>query len=213
MIHPHAQLKFVNGTIGLGVYASAPIPKGTIVYAADPFEIEITPRQFEVLSDFFKEIAEKYSYIDSRGVRIMSWDLAKYVNHSCDPNTMSTGYGFEIAIKDIAKGEQITDEYGLLNIENEIPLACRCQNCRKVLRPTDIDTYYPIWDTIIKDALDNIRKVPQPLWSLIGKQTKSDLIYYLRTKKRYKSVYTLKYVKTEKQRTARMLSEAATVPI
>lgn len=213
MIHPDTQLKFVNGTIGLGVYASAPIPKGTIVYVKDPFEIEITPQQFEALSDFLKEVAEKYSYIDNRGVRIVSWDLAKYVNHSCDPNTISTGYGFEIAVSDIAKGEQITDEYGLLNIEHEMPLACRCRNCRKVLRLTDIDIYHQIWDAIVKKVLGNIRKVPQPLWHLIDGQTKTDLLYYLRTKNRYKSVYTLKYIKTEEPRVARRLSQDATVPI
>jgi len=144
----------------------------------------------------------------------MSWDIAKYVNHSCEPNTMSTGYGFEIAIRDIAKGDQITDEYGLLNIQNEIPLACRCQNCRKVLRPTDIDTYYPIWDTIIKDALKNIQKVPQPLWPLLEEQTKTDLLYYLRTKRRYKSVYTLKYMKTQQEVVASIPSAlVSTLPV
>ena len=135
MIHHKTELQFINPHIGYGIFATENIPMGTIVYIKDHFEVEISPRQFSKLDSIHQAIAEKYSYIDPRGVRIISWDNAKYVNHRCEPSTMSTGYGFEIAIRDIARGEEITDEYGMFNIPYEFNVDCGCTNCRKVLKP------------------------------------------------------------------------------
>ena len=38
MIHPNTRLGFVNEEIGYGVFATALIPKGTIVYVKDDLE-------------------------------------------------------------------------------------------------------------------------------------------------------------------------------
>ena len=122
MIHPDTELRKVNDTIGYGVFAKCDIPKGTIVYVKDPLEIEVEPERFEELDPTYQSIVNWFSYIDERGVRIISWDIAKYVNHSCDANSISTGYGFEIATRDIAAGEEITDEYGIFNLP--APLDC-----------------------------------------------------------------------------------------
>lgn len=81
MIHPDTELRFVNEEIGYGVFATRPIPTGTIVCAKDGLEIEFTLRQFERLDAAHRAVVNKYSYIDQRGVRIVSWDHAKYVNH------------------------------------------------------------------------------------------------------------------------------------
>ena len=116
MLHPDTQLGVVSAEIGYGVFATALIPKGTIVYIKDPLEIEIGDDDPRLRDPEMLRIIERYSYIEPGGTRVLSWDLAKYMNHSCDPNSISTGYGFEIAARDIQKGEQITDEYGLLNI-------------------------------------------------------------------------------------------------
>ena len=77
----------------------------------------------------------KYSYSDENGVHILSWDNAKYVNHRCDCNTIATGYGFAIAIRDIWNGQEISEEYGLFNLDRVIPLACGCTQCRKEPAP------------------------------------------------------------------------------
>lgn len=126
MIHPHTQLRHVNPEIGIGVYATHLIPKGTIVYVKDPLEIEIGPAQFWQLDAMTLTLADKYAYIDARGIRIVSWDHGKYVNHRCECNTMSTGYGFEIALRDIAPGEEMTDEYDLFNIAEPLRVSCGC---------------------------------------------------------------------------------------
>lgn len=192
MIHPSTELKFVDEKIGFGIFATEKILKGTIVYIKDSLEIEITPARFRKLDDQMKEVVEKYSYMDERGVRILSWDHAKYVNHKCDCNTMSTGYGFEIAVKDIEKGEEISDEYGLFNIPYEVDLSCNCKNCRKKLLPSDLEVYWESWDEKVKEALKNIDKVQQKLWSIIDEKTKNDLVGYLKGSRKYRSVLNLK---------------------
>ena len=81
MIHPNTEIRLVNDHIGCGVFATQPIPMGTLVYVKDKLEIELDPRQYKKLDEAHRQIADKYSYIDERGIRIISWDNAKYVNH------------------------------------------------------------------------------------------------------------------------------------
>ena len=200
MIHPNTELKFVSDEIGYGVFATAPIVRGTIVYVKDSLEIELTQRQFNKLDDIHRQIAEKYSYIDHRGVRIISWDHAKYVNHRCDCNTISTGYGFEIALRDIRVGEEITDEYGLFNIPFVMPVHCGCPDCRKMLLPTDIDEYHARWDGWVQEALQHMTRVDQPLWDLLDAETQNELQQYLQDRQSYRSVATLKWQKPAKRR-------------
>jgi uncharacterized protein len=197
MIHPDTELKYISDEIGYGVFATARIPKGTIVFVKDPFDIELTPEEFLKLPTQYQEIADKYSYIDEHGVRILSWDHAKFVNHKCECNTMSSGYGFEIAIRDIDAGEEITDEYGLLNVEKEFPIACGCKNCRKMLRHDDIDNYYEVWDEKVKSSLSKIKQIKQPLWDYMDTETKKTLSDYLTGREPYRSVITLKYIENE----------------
>lgn len=193
MVHPHTELRHVSDAIGDGVFATELIPKGTLVYVKDPLEIDLSIGAFESLSNPVQKIADKYSYIDERGHRILSWDIAKYVNHSCEPNTVSSGYGFEIAIRDIEAGEQITDEYGLFNLEWSIECHCGSASCRGVIRGGDIDEYYPRWDEWVIDALKQFSSVEQPLRTYLAESKARALEKYLRTGKGYRSVYELKY--------------------
>jgi len=196
MIHPDTELHFISKEMGCGVFAGSRIPKGCIVYVKDALEIEISPDVFENLPAPHKILADRYAYIDERGIRILSWDHAKYVNHRCDCNTISSGYGFEIAIRDIAPGEEITDEYGLFNLEEEFELACRCKLCRKVCRATDIDIYYPLWDSWVIDALQHVLDVDQPLWPHMDPVARDRVMEYLQGRAPYQSVLSLKWNRT-----------------
>ncbi|MCO6476372.1 MAG: SET domain-containing protein [Phaeodactylibacter sp.] len=193
MIHPHTRIQFINEEMGYGVFATQFLPKGTITYVKDSLEMEINPEAFEHYSPEMQEVIEKYSYIDEKGVRIVSWDFAKYVNHCCNCNTMSTGYGFEIAIRDIQPGEQITDEYGIFNIGKEMELQCHHSNCRRRLSPGDFEKYYRQWDEQLRDALAVLLAVEQPLLPIIEPKAQEEFMAYLQGKAPYRSVYTLKY--------------------
>ena len=198
MIHPDTELRFINDSIGYGVFATKNIPKGTIVYVKDSLEQVITPTDYLMHHREMQDIIDKYSYIDEYGNRIVSWDFAKYVNHCCNCNTISTGYGFEIAIRDILAGEQITDEYGIFNLDKEMILVCGENQCRKRITPNDFEMYYQQWDLKIINSISHLFEVSQPLMPFIDAKTRSDLNEFYYNPKLYKSVYALKFnLKTE----------------
>ncbi|MBK7872187.1 MAG: SET domain-containing protein [Saprospiraceae bacterium] len=195
MLHPKTELRFINPVVGYGVFATDFIPKGTITYVKDSLEMEVSPTEYLLHPPAMQEVIEKYSYIDERGYRIISWDFAKYINHCCNCNSMSTGYGFEIAIRDIQAGEEITDEYGIFNLTEPMELVCDKGVCRKVLHPEDFDIYYPIWDEKLKASFTDFNVVAQPLLPFVDQATQQALQAYFVDPAQYRSVYTLKYHK------------------
>lgn len=197
MIHPNTTIKIISETVGYGVFATADIPEGSIVYVKDSLEQVVTPEAYLMQSKEMKNVVDKYSYMDQNGDRIISWDFAKYVNHCCNCNTISTGYGFEIAIRDIQEGEQITDEYGIFNLDEEMNLECGFASCRKRIAPSDFDMYYQEWDEKIKKSIPKLFQVPQPLLSFIDDFTQRELAILEKQPELYRSVYALKHIKKE----------------
>ncbi len=164
MIHPDTQLRFISPDMGYGVFATRLIPKGTLVYVRDALEIALSYQEYRRKSPSVRYLVDKFSYIDRVGDRVMSWDFGKYVNHNCTPNAMTTGYGFEVAIRDIQPGEEITDEYGLFNIIEEMKCFCGSENCRGSIHPGDFGKYSRIYDEKIRPALTFVHQLRQPLW-------------------------------------------------
>jgi hypothetical protein len=194
MIHPDTRLKWINAHIGYGVFATAFIPRGTIVYVQDALDLVIAPDSPLLADPRYQQWISKYSVIEPDGNRILCWDIARYVNHCCHYNTLSTGYGFEIAVRDIHPGEEITDDYGPFNLEEELKLACHYEDCRKVARPDDFDRYGQEWDGVIQQALPEFQRVPQPLLKYLDAQVYADLTDYLATGRHYRSIQSLCYV-------------------
>lgn len=193
MIHPDTELRQVNKDKGRGIFATSFLPKGTLTYVKDALEIVIPPGDPRLDDPELKEIIETYSYIDQHGDRIISWDHAKYVNHCCQCNTMSTGYGFEIAIHDIEAGEEITDEYGMFNFGYSLQLSCKESGCRGTVNGHDLEDYFVDWDQKVKSALQHFQEVRQPLRPYLNKPILQNLTDYLETGKDYQSVINLKY--------------------
>jgi hypothetical protein len=200
MMHPDTELKFVSPEIGYGVFAKALIPQGTIVYVADTLDIRIPVNDERVEDPLYEPFIKRYCILEN-GYYVLCWDIGKYVNHCCNPNTISTGYGFEIALRDIAAGEQITDEYGLFNMEDQMEFICHHTDCRRRLRPDDIDVYGAQWDEKVKPVLQQLQQVSQPLFSYLDDETRQALSHYLATGDNYRSVTALKYIKPTRQPT------------
>jgi hypothetical protein len=89
------------------------------------------------------------------------------VNHSCDPNCLSAGYDFEIALRDIAAGDELTDDYGSLNLEYDFECRCGSARCRTLIRPGDLLTFGDAWDRLVAEPFALIPSVPQPLWPFL----------------------------------------------
>jgi hypothetical protein len=140
-----------------------------------------------------KAAVEKYSYVDAAGGLVVSWDHAKYMNHSCECNTIGTGYGCEIALRDIGAGEELTTEYGVLNVQLEYEISCGCRECRGALCADDLERYHAAWDGWIVCALRRTPHVPQPLWSVMDTATRAELEACLAGERAYRSVLTRKW--------------------
>lgn len=191
MLHPDTELRTISPEIGYGVFATSDIPMGTIVYVKDAMEIIVNENDLIHSDKKYRGYIEKYSYTEADGSKVLSWDMAKYVNHSCDSNTLSTGYGFEIAIRNIYKGEQITDDYGMLNIEQAMHCDCCSPHCRHHIGLNDFSRFSLDWDRKVKSALACFIQVKQPLSGYLSADIYGLLESYFNNQSDYRSVCTL----------------------
>ncbi|MEH7343180.1 SET domain-containing protein [Bacillus sp. JJ1532] len=170
MIHPHTELRFINDQIGFGVFATEFIPKGTITWALDELDQILEPNDVENLDQYRRELLKKYSYRNQEGKYILCWDLGRYVNHSFHANCLGTAYEFEVAVRDIHPGEQLTDDYGTLNIDEPFECIPEDGTERKEVYPDDLLYFSEEWDQKVIEALRNLHEVNQPLIHLIQPQ-------------------------------------------
>lgn len=167
MIHPDTELRYVNDTIGYGVFATRHIPRGTITWVRDELDQAISADQIICLREPYKQILNKYAYLDRHGDMILCWDHARFMNHSCTATCLSPGYDFEIAVRDLRPGEELTDDYGSLNLETSFNCACGRPQCRGWIRPDDNEWNADRWDALLRAAFPAIQEVAQPLWSVV----------------------------------------------
>lgn len=162
MIHPTTELKFISNEIGYGVVATKFIPAGTITWVMDKLDREFSPLEFQNMEPIYQSILDTYTFRNNKGNLILCWDNGRYVNHSFNSNCLTTAYDFEIAIRDIQPGEQLTDDYGYLNIS--APFRGIDEGTkRKIVYPNDLLKYYKTWDNKIKKVFNRITQLNQPL--------------------------------------------------
>jgi hypothetical protein len=152
-----------------GLFATQFIPKGTVVHflckrcGTWSFK-ELTrlskPRILQIL---IHEYPTKYC--DRR---------LGYINHSCNPKIMETEKGFDIVVRDIAKGEEATEDYRIFNEEKHFDGGCKCgeKNCmgKATFRSPAPKKLQKFWDRKINAALKLIPYVKQPLKSRLLKE-------------------------------------------
>ncbi len=117
---------------GLGLFALEDIQKGVCI-------IEYTGRaltqgeKYTSRSKYLFEINERLT-IDGRGRD----NIARYINHSCRPNTEPVIHKsriFIFATRSIKQGEELCYDYGKEYVDAHIkPYGCRCQKCKSSVR-------------------------------------------------------------------------------
>ena len=169
MLHPSTRLKAVDPAIGLGVVATEPIPRGSIVWVRDPLDQVLTPAEIAALPALCTADLEHYFWQNRDGDYVLCWDIARYVNHDCDPNCISTEFGFEIAVRAIAPGEELTNDYANIGMLPEEQMVCYCgaPRCRGLVSPADVPVRVRLWTGLVAASLADVNRVHQPLWSLL----------------------------------------------
>jgi len=170
MLHPDTDFRFINPVLGLGVVATALIPQGTIVWVRDSLDRTIPRAEAVLLPDVLRAALRRFAYIDRDGNHVLCWDHARYTNHSCRPNCLSPGWELELAVRDILPGEQLTDDYGSLNLDEPLECECGAEDCRGRIESDDLRFLYRSMDERLELALARASSVSQPLWELVAEQ-------------------------------------------
>jgi len=172
MIHPDTALKFISDGVGFGVVATKLIPKGTIAWVGDDLDFRISAARYKKMDALYKRLWNRYAYRDEKGNYVLDWDIGRYVNHSFNPNCVSTAYDFDLAVRDIQPGEEITEDYGFLNLTEEDIFAPVPEPgaTRVEVRPEDFLKNYRQWDEQIADTFKHFATVDQPLQKYIRRE-------------------------------------------
>lgn len=120
---------------GSGVYASTSIPKDQriIEYVGERIDKDESERRANEQMAHAEMTGDAAVYIFSLSKKWdidgnVSWNTARLINHSCEPNCVPWVEGKQIfiyALRDIAKGEELTFDYGF-DLENYEDHPCRC---------------------------------------------------------------------------------------
>jgi hypothetical protein len=187
MIHPKTELRFISNDVGYGVVATEFIPAGTITWVLDKLDREFTQEEFQNMDELYQDILDTYSFRNNKGNLVLCWDSGRFVNHSFNSNCLTTAYDFEIAIRNIQPGEQLTDDYGYLNI-NEPFRGIDEGTRRKVVYPDDLLKYYKVWDKKLQKVWDRIPKLDQALRMLVDHTTWNEVNAVAEQKKQMESI-------------------------
>ncbi len=101
---------------GFGLYAAEPIAAGTVWWKfVEGFDKVLSPAEVEALPPLAQQHVTTYAYL-WKGYWIHCADHAIFTNHSDHPNSYGVYpnadvFGWSVAKRDIAKGEEITEDY------------------------------------------------------------------------------------------------------
>lgn len=178
MIHPDTELRYIGPQIGHGLVATRPIPRGTVTWAIDPLDRRLDPGELALLPAAMGFEPERHLFVGRDGRLILPWDLARFVNHSCSPTCLATDQGYEIAVRDIEPGEELTNDYANLGMHEGETFRCACgaPDCRREVHSADRARLDPAWRSQIAAALVLAPGVAQPLIGLLPTYQRQQLL-------------------------------------
>jgi SET domain-containing protein len=177
MIYPHTELRLASAEKGHGVFALQNIPKGTITWVRDPLDHLITAEAVELLPLELRGALSHDYYRPFGGHYLLTHDNTRFMNHSCNPTCVHLFDDVEIAIRDIAAGEEMSSDYATFTLEKYEEFNCCCleKNCRGWIRATDPSAQKAYWQPILEDAFQYALGVPQPLGFLFAQSSLKEI--------------------------------------
>ena len=134
MMHPHTAIRCSSRSITSGAYATRDIPAGTVVWRRD----EEVRRRGPTRGGFgvFEDEGRRACYVNVNGTRQYLWDHTRDVTHSCAPNCASgDDISRVVALRDIKKGEALTQDYAELVGFAPFRCSCGCDGCASIVEP------------------------------------------------------------------------------
>ncbi len=114
---------------GKGVFANKDFKKGEVVVDWSTCSKKISEKKVKLMPE---EQRKFISYFEDTGYILFSAP-AIYVNHSCDANTKKGDGMFDVALRDIKKGEEITADYVKEKALVKFKCTCGTKNCRGII--------------------------------------------------------------------------------
>ena len=109
---------------GVGVFAAEAIAAGTLIWQLDPnFDRLIPQADLDSAPAHFREFVERYTYPypDNPALVVLEVDNGRFMNHNTlMPNTDFTVPTRGVALRDIAKDEELTCNYSEFDPEFEL---------------------------------------------------------------------------------------------
>ena len=112
---------------GLGVYARRAFGAGEIVLRWDTSR-RLTAGEAASLP----EEERRYTHPLGAGTVLLVQPPERYVNHSCDSNTLVRDF-CDVAVRPIAEGEEVTSDYAADGSGSSFACTCGARNCRGVV--------------------------------------------------------------------------------
>lgn len=167
MLHPDTVLRAVNDAIGVGVFATRRIPRGTITWARDSLDLALPHVEVEAMNEHRRSVVRRYAWRHGDHW-ILCWDHGRFINHDCDANCLGLHPDFEIALRDIEAGEQLTDDYRSLGIfDDAFDCLCGSRMCTGHVAPADTPRLRAGWAARYTTAVADLGRVEQPLLSYV----------------------------------------------
>ncbi len=121
---------------GLGVYANNTIPARRKVGSLGGGIISKTEANKRVKALHGKSIAMVELWNGEVIDASVNSNELRYVNHCCSPNTYMRVCGYHVefyALRKIARGEELTCDYGETHHDGTRPCTCGSEHCRKFI--------------------------------------------------------------------------------
>lgn len=168
MFHPFTEVRFIREEIGLGVVATRRLPRGTVVWVADPFDLSVSEAERVALHPLYQAALQRFAYRDEHGRWWQSWDHGRYVNHSCDANTLCGAHGISVVTRDIEVGEEVTEDWAWNNRDLGVPCRCGAAACRGRVGAGDGHARLAQWERAMREVYPRVLEVEQALWDLVA---------------------------------------------
>jgi SET domain-containing protein len=163
MLHPETIVRPASQNIGVGVFATARITAGTVVWRFGGADLRVSFSCLPQLDFAMRRHIDRYAFSYSGRNLIVCGDNARYINHSCDANCSWGGGDFEIALRDIHVGEELTNDYAMF--VDEPPFSCQCTSaaCRGQVQSYPPPLRLSLLLQRLRPLAHSFNCVPQPL--------------------------------------------------